>query len=61
MVNALIFFIFTLCPAYSRVGREPSVKTLRALLSAGFWRHYVLGGGNKRRALPRHQSEEMKI
>ena len=41
--------------------REPSVKTLRSLLSAEFWRQCVLRGGTQRRALFRHQSEEMKI
>ena len=40
---------------------EPSVKTLRFPLSAEFWRHCVLSGGTQRRALPRHQSEEIKI
>ena len=40
---------------------EPSVKTHRSPLSAEFWRHCVLSGGTQRRALPRHQSEEMKI
>ena len=38
-----------------------SIKTLRSLLSAKFWRHFVLSGGTQRRALPRHQSEETKI
>ena len=41
--------------------REPSVKTLRSPLSAEFWRHCVLSGRTQRRALPRHQSEEMEI
>ena len=41
--------------------REPSVKTLRSPLSAEFWRHCVLTGGTQRRALSRHQSDEMKI
>ena len=41
--------------------REPSVKTLYAPLSAEFWRYCVLSGGTQRCALPRHQSEEMKI
>ena len=41
--------------------REPSAKTLRSPLSAKFWRHCVLSGGTQRRALPRYQSEEMKI
>ena len=41
--------------------REPNVKTLRFSLSAKFWKHCVLSGGSQRRALPRHQSEEMKI
>ena len=39
--------------------REPSVKTLRFSPSSG--RHCVLSGGTRRRALPRHQSEEMKM
>ena len=30
--------------------REPSVKTHRSLLSAEFWRHYVLGGRFQRHA-----------
>ena len=41
--------------------REPSVKTLRSPLSAEFCRHCVFSGRTQRRALPRHQSEEMKI
>ena len=41
--------------------REPSVKTLRSPLSTKFWRHCVLSGRTQRRALPRHQSEEMEI
>ena len=41
--------------------REPSVKTLRSSLSTEFWRHFVLSGGTQRRALSRHQSEEMEI
>ena len=40
---------------------EPSVKTLRSLLSAEFWRHCVLSGRTQHRACPRHQSEEMEI
>ena len=41
--------------------REHSVNTLRSPLSAEFWRHCVLSGRSQRRALPRHQSEEMEI
>ena len=41
--------------------RESSVKTLRSLFSADSWRHCVLSGRTQRRALPRHQSEEMEI
>ena len=41
--------------------KETSVKTLRSPLSADFWRHCVLSGRTQRRALPRHQSEEMEI
>ena len=41
--------------------REPSVETLRYPLSAEFWRHCVLSDRTQRRALPRHQSEEMEI
>ena len=37
------------------------MKTTRSPLYAEFWRHCVLSGGNQRRALPRHQSEEIKI
>ena len=37
------------------------VKRRRSPLYAEFWRHCVLSGGTQRRALPRHQSEEMKI
>ena len=40
--------------------REPSVKTLCSPLSAEFWRHCVLSK-TQRRALPRHQREEMEI
>ena len=40
---------------------EPSVKTLRSPLSAEIWRHCVLRGGAQRRALPRHQSEKIKV
>ena len=39
--------------------REPSLK-MRSPLSAEFWRHCVLSVGTQRRALPRHQSEEMQ-
>ena len=41
-----------------------SVKSLRfryCSLSANFWRHCVFRGGTYRRALRRHQSEEIKI
>ena len=41
--------------------RELSIKTLSSPLSAEFWRHCVLRGRTQRRALPRHQSEEMEI
>ena len=41
--------------------REPNVKIHRSPLSAEFWKHYVLGCGTQRRALPRHQSEEINI
>ena len=41
--------------------REHSVKTLRSPLSAKFWRHCVLNGGTQRRALHRHESEEMEL
>ena len=42
--------------------REPSVNTLRSPLSAQFWiLHCVLNGRIQRRALPRHQSEEIEI
>ena len=40
--------------------REPSDETLRSPLSADFWRHSVLRGRTQRRALPRHQSEEIE-
>ena len=40
---------------------ELNVKTLDSPLSAEFWKHCVLSGGTQRRALPRHQSEEMNI
>ena len=40
---------------------EPTVKTLRSSHSDVFMRHCVLGSGTQRCALPRHQSEEMKI
>ena len=48
---------------YIRIGRqrEPSVKSLRSPLSAEYWRHCLLSGRTQRRALPRHQSEEMEI
>ena len=45
---------FTLHPAHSRVGRGNLV--LRDSVS-----HFPLSGGTLRRAVPRHQSEEMKI
>ena len=41
--------------------REPTVKTLRSPLSAEFWRLCVLSARTQRRAVPRHQSEEMEI
>ena len=40
---------------------ERSLMTLRLPLSAEFWRHCVLSGRTQRRALSRHQSEEMEI
>ena len=63
--NEEYFFYFNQLHAVSRAqqGRqsEPSVKTLRFPLSAEFWGHCVLSGENQCRAIPRHQSEEMKI
>ena len=60
----LYFFIYQL-HAVSRTQQrrqgEPNVKALRAPFSAEFWRHCVLTGRIQRRALPRHQSEEMGI
>ena len=41
--------------------REPSVKTLRSPLSVEFRGHCVFSGGTQRRAMPLHQSEEIKI
>ena len=41
--------------------RKSCVKALRSSLSAEFRRHCVLRDGTQRRALPRYQSEEMKI
>ena len=41
--------------------REPRVETLCSPLSAEFWRRYVLSDGGQPRALPRHQSEKIKI
>ena len=40
---------FTLYPTNSRVGRVPSVKTLRYALSAELWKYCVLNGGTQRR------------
>ena len=39
--------------------REPSVKTLRSILSAGFWRHYVLSDRTQHPALHRDQGKEL--
>ena len=64
-VKSLVNFFFQLhtvsrTHAHDRQ-REPSVKTLLSPLSAEFWRLCVLSGRTQRRALPRHQSEEMEI
>ena len=59
-----IFYFFYQLHAVSRSRqgrqREPSVMTLHFPLSAKIWRHW-LSGGIQRRALSRHQGEEMKI
>ena len=58
----LLKFIFhTVSRTQQGRQKEPSVKTLRPPLSAAIWRHCVLNGRTQRRALPRHQSEEMEI
>ena len=41
--------------------REPSVKILRSPFSAEFFRLCVLSGAIQRRALPRYESNEIKI
>ena len=41
--------------------REPSIKTLRSLISAKFWRYCMLSGGTQRRVLPRYQCKEREI
>ena len=41
--------------------RESSVETLRCPFFAEPWWHCVLSGGTQRRAMPRHQVEEIKI
>ena len=56
-----IYELHAVSRTQQRRQREPSVKTLRSPLSAEFWRHCVLSGRTQRRALPRHQSEEMEI
>ena len=65
MIILVTFMIFYQLHAVFRTQqgrqRQPSVNTLRSPLSAEFWRHGVLSGRTQRRALPRHQSEEMEI
>ena len=56
-----IFQLYAVSRILQGTQMEPRVKTLRSPLSAEFWRHCVLSGGTERRALPRHQNEEMKI
>ena len=64
-----IYFIYifkknqlhAICRIQQSRQREPSVKALHTLLSAETWRHCLLSGKTQRRALPGHQSEEMKI
>ena len=58
----LDFFSVSHCiPRTAGRQRGPSIKTLRSPLSGEYWKHCVLSGGTQRRALPRHQSEKMKI
>ena len=51
---------FTLYPAHRSMQREPNVKKLRTSFSAESFRHCV-SDGTQRRALPRAQSEDIKI
>ena len=55
------FYSHSRCIRQQGRQREPNVKILRSPLSAEFWRHCVLSGRTQRRALPRHQNEEMEI
>ena len=50
------------CAGCTQQGRQRSSgKILDSPLSVEFWRQCVLSGRAQRRALPRHQSEEMEI
>ena len=60
-VNSHLNQLYAVSRSQQSRQRESSVKTLRSSLSAEFWRHCVLSGETQRRALPRHQSEEMEI
>ena len=59
-------FSFTLYPAdlvliHSAQWEGSYWRHFRFPMSTELWRHCVLSGGTQRRALPRYQSEEMKI
>ena len=48
----LIFQLHAVSRTHHGRQREPSVKTLRSLLSAELWKHCVLSGRTQRRAWP---------
>ena len=60
-MKCFFYQLHAVCRTLQGRQREPSVKTFRSPLSAEFCRHCVLSGRTKRRACPRHQSEEMEI
>ena len=56
--NIIFFFIiFTLYPAYSRVGGNVVLRHSIGLISANLSRHCVSSVRTQRRALPRHQTD----
>ena len=61
MITSMIFLSASCCIPHTGLADGLSAMTLRSPLPAVFWKHSVLSGKTQRRALPRQQSEEMKI
>ena len=61
ILSSYIFFIQLHAVSCMWQVMQVSVKTLRSPLSVKFGIHCVLSGGTQRCALPRHQSEKVKI